>query len=390
MKIKVGVFFGGQSVEHEISVISALQTIQAIDSNKYEAIPIYISKKGNWFTGDVLLNIDKYKNMEALLGEATPIHLTATNNHHNLLALKKSWFKNTKLGSIDVAFPVFHGTFGEDGAVQGLFELMGIPYVGCNVLSSSVGMDKILFKMILKEAGLPVVNYYWCYFKEWQIEEAKHLKQIEQQLEYPLIVKPANLGSSVGIKRANNREQLVEAINYAGEFTHRILVEKAISQLQEINCAVIGTYDEMESSVCEEPISSGEILSYQDKYVSKTGGNSKGMRSAKRKLPANIPAVQSQHIQLLAKQTFRVLGASGVVRIDFLIDKAADQIYINEINTIPGSLSFYLWEAGGKSYTALTEQLIKIAFKNYRRKNKLNFSYDTNIFNVSNGGFKLK
>ncbi len=393
MKANIGVFFGGRSVEHEISVISALQTIQAIDRNRYEVTPIYISKSGHWYTGDLLLEVDNYRNLETLLKDSTKIVMSPNFEEYTFVESNaKGLFKKPLKGKIDIAFPVLHGSFGEDGAIQGLFELMGIPYVGCNVLSSAVGMDKIMMKMVLKESAIPVVDYVWFYSKNWQQDTDKHIQKVEAKLGYPVIVKPANLGSSVGIKKANNREELEEAVDYASSFAHKLLVERTIVDLKEINCSVLGNYESAIASTCEEPLMSGEILSYQDKYVSK--GGSKGMTSTKRKLPAEIPAEMSDKIKQLAIDTFQTLGCAGVSRIDFLLDQATNDIYVNEINTIPGSLSFYLWEATDKNFNQLVNDLIDTAFKNYREKNNLTFSYDeTNIFSMSGsgkgGGMKL-
>ncbi|EAY24386.1 D-alanine--D-alanine ligase family protein [Microscilla marina] len=391
MKANIGVFFGGRSVEHEISVISALQAIQAIDHSRYDVTPIYISKAGQWYTGEQLLDVENYRKLDELLNNSTKIIMSPNFEDYSFVESgAKGLFKKPLKGKIDIAFPVLHGSFGEDGALQGLFELMGIPYIGCDVLSSAVGMDKIMMKMVLKESGLPVVKYVWFYSKNWQQDTTSHIGKVEQTLGYPVIVKPANLGSSVGIKKAANREELEEAIDYAAGFSHKLLVEQTIVDLKEINCSVLGNYENAQASTCEEPLMSGEILSYQDKYVTK-GGN-KGMSGTKRKLPAEIPTEMSDKIQQLAVDTFQVLGCAGVSRIDFLLDQATNEVYVNEINTIPGSLSFYLWEATDKNFGQLVNDLIDTAFKNYREKNNLTFSYEeTNIFSMSGkgGGMKL-
>lgn len=391
MKANIGVFFGGRSVEHEISVISALQAIQAIDRSRYDVTPVYISKTGQWYTGEQLLDVENYRKLDELLSNSTKIIMSPNFEDYSFVASEtKGLFKKPLRGKIDIAFPILHGSFGEDGAMQGLFELMGIPYIGCDVLSSAVGMDKIMMKMVLKESGLPVVKYEWFYSKNWQQDTQKHIDKVEQNLGYPVIVKPANLGSSVGIKKADNREELEEAVDYASSFAHKLLVEQTIVDLKEINCSVLGNYENAQASTCEEPLMSGEILSYQDKYVTK-GGN-KGMSGTKRKLPAEIPAEMSDKIKQLAIDTFQTLGCAGVSRIDFLIDQASNEVYVNEINTIPGSLSFYLWEATDKNFEQLVNDLIDTAFKNYREKNNLTFSYnETNIFSMTGkgGGMKL-
>ncbi|MCF6139262.1 D-alanine--D-alanine ligase family protein [Pseudalkalibacillus berkeleyi] len=394
MKVNVGVFFGGVSVEHEVSVISALQAINAMDQDQYEPIPIYISKNKNWYTGEALLDIENYKNVDDLLKQCERIIITTNEqgrpviNRHTTGMFGKKFITN-----IDVAFPVIHGTYGEDGILQGFFELNSIPYVGCDVFSSAVGMDKVMMKQILRDSGVPILDYHWFYSTKWLNDQDALVEKIEQELNYPVIVKPANLGSSVGISKATNREELEEAVELAMEFATKIVVEKMVTNLKEVNCSVLGDYEEAESSVCEEVLSSTDILTYQDKYQSgggnsKGGGASKGMESTNRKIPADMSDEMTSQVQQLAKDTFQILGCAGVSRIDFLIDQNSDAVYVNEINTIPGSLSFYLWEPTGKSFQQLTSDMIQIALKRQRERESLTFSVDSNLFALHSGGAK--
>lgn len=389
MKINVGVIFGGRSVEHEVSVISALQTILAIDKNKYDTTPIYISKEGKWYTGNALLEINNYKNIEKLLNNASAVSLSANFGQNYLVPEKSSILGKKSNIQIDVIFPVIHGTNGEDGTLQGLLELNGIPYAGCNVLSSALGMDKIAAKMVLQASGLPIVNYAWFYYKDWVKSKTANLNKMSH-LAYPLIVKPGNLGSSVGISKVNKPEELENAIDYAGSFAQRILIEEAVQDLIEINCAVLGDYEEAIASECEEPVRTGDILSYADKYVSgDKSGSSKGMSGLKRRLPANIDNKLRDEVKQLAIDTFKILGCAGVSRVDFLINDKTKDVYVNEINTIPGSLSFYLWEATGIKFKELTNRIIEIALKQNRERNNLIVSYQTNIFNIQTDSIKL-
>lgn len=376
MKINVGVFFGGRSVEHEISIISALQVIHSIDRNKYNVVPIYISKRGQFYSGDALEDIQNYKDMDRLFSRCKQVVITNHEGEKVITEYPAAMFRKGRLGTLDVALPVVHGTNVEDGTLQGYLEMLDIPYAGCNVLSSALGMDKIAMRMVLKEAGLPVLDYVWFYSKRWFSEPAVIYEEIESRLSYPLIVKPANSGSSVGITTADNREELEDALDLASRFSNRIIVEHKVVNLREINCSVWGDYEKAVPSVCEEPVSSEKILSYKDKYMNEGG---KGMGGAARQLPADIPAETTALIQDLAVKTFHVLDCSGVSRIDFLIDSDTSRVYVNEINTIPGSLSFYLWEATGKSFTELTEDLIQLALKRTRERENLVFTYDTNI-----------
>lgn len=389
MKINVGIVFGGRSVENEISVITANQAIQAMDRDKYEIIPIYITKTGKWYSGDALLNVENYRDTKKLLSMCEEVYMRPIYGDTNLYRSKKSLFQNSVVAKLDVVLPTLHGTNCEDGTFQGIMEFCGVPYTGCNTLASANGMDKITMKMILKECGIPVVDYCWFSDKEWDDKKEETVTRIENQLGYPVIVKPANSGSSVGIRAAHNREELLDAVDYAISFTSRIIVEKYVQHLKEVNCAVLGNYYECTPSVCEVPVRSGEILSYQDKYMGGGSKQSEGMRSTVREIPANLPEECTAFIQKAACDTFRALDCDGVARIDFIIDESTDEVFVNEINTIPGSLSFYLWEYSGINFGTLIDKLLEIAF---RRKQDAGFkavNYGDNIFATqSSGGSK--
>ncbi len=392
MKTTIGVFFGGRSTEHEISVISASQAMHAINKDKYDVVPIYISKQGKWYTGNALLDIQNYRNTTELLAQVEEIYMEPTFGDYNIYKKKRSLFGSSILKHLDVVIPVLHGSNGEDGIFEGVLETIGIPYAGCCTLSSANGMDKITMKMILKSCGIPVVDYVWFTDKEWFARRNEIIDQIEREIGYPVIVKPANLGSSVGIGRARNREELIEKVDGAEIYTTRIIVEDMVEELQEINCSVLGDCDECEASVLEEPIKSGEILSYEDKYVGGTKG-AKGMQASQKRIPANLPQEETKRIQFLARETFRVLSCHGVSRVDMIIDRKTRNIYVNEINTIPGSLSFYLWEASGISFEQLMDRLVELAIKRKREQGMKTVSYDHNIFNLGGGikgGIKTK
>jgi D-alanine-D-alanine ligase len=375
-------------VEHEISVISALQAIAALDSDKYEATPVYITKQGRWYTGPELLESDNYRDIKRLTKRSTEVYLLPEGGNYRLYKKRKPLFGAGIVAELDIALPVLHGTGGEDGCFQGLLELTGIPYVGCGVLASALGMDKIAMKMMLGQSGIPVVDYVWFTDKQWGRERDKLLSAVEGKMDYPVIVKPANLGSSVGISRATDREELLAAVATAQQYSSRILVERMVEQLREINCSVLGSADDHNTSVCEEPLRSGEILSYADKYMSggKGSKSSKGMQSTKRRIPADLPQETSEEIRRLAGETFRVLGCEGVSRVDFLVDERSDKIYVNEINTIPGSLSFYLWEATGFPFSELMDILVNQALRRSREGELKTVSYEANIFNMGGSG----
>lgn len=384
MKTNVAVFFGGRSTEHEISVISANQAMAAMDAEKYNIIPVYISKQGHWYTGEPLRDVKNYRNIPELLKQCTEVYMKPVFGDYNLYTSKKKLFGTDVVATLDAAIPVLHGSNGEDGIFEGVLETIGIPYAGCNTLSSANGMDKITMKMILAADGIPVVDYVWFTDKQWFARRDELIGKIETKLGYPVIVKPANLGSSVGIGRADNREQLMERVDDARRYSARIIVEDLVENLQEINCSVLGDCDEYETSVLEEPIKSGEILSYTDKYMGGSKDN-RGMHASKKRIPADLPADETERIRFLAGETFRVLSCHGVSRVDMMIDAKTRQIYVNEINTIPGSLSFYLWEAAGIKFDELMDRLVRLALKRKREQSSKTVSYDSNIFALGGG-----
>ncbi len=390
MKIKLGVIFGGRSVEHEISIITGNQAISNIDQEKYEIVPLYISKKGLMYTGAELLKLESYKDLDKLIEKLTQVTLINDGKNVNVVRFPAKAFGNNIINTIDVAFPTMHGTNGEDGTVAGFLEMVNVPYIGCDILASSVGMDKIMMRRAMKNAGIPSLDFVAFYSDDYIKDNEKYIKEIIEKLRYPVIVKAGNLGSSVGIKKANNTDELKIAIEYAMQFSDRVMIENAVVHLREINCSVMGEPTNATPSECEEPFGTDEILSYQDKYISggktnKTGMNEnsesakKGMAALKRKLPANITDEMKKEIQKLAVETFKILGCRGVSRIDFLIDADTNEVYVNEINTIPGALSYYLWEATGITFKSEIDRLVDSAMKRTREREALTFSYDQNI-----------
>lgn len=393
MKTRVAVLFGGHSVEHEVSIITGIQAFCALDRNKYEVIPLYLSKDNRFYTGEHMGKIESYRDMKACLAAATQVLLVPGGQGVDMIRHPAKRFGNNLVGTFDVVLPAVHGTNVEDGTLMGYLELLGVPYAACDVTSSAVGMDKYLMKAALKDAGIPVLPAMQFTGKQYALNSSAVADAIEQEIGYPVIVKPVNLGSSVGISRADDREKLIAALDTAFEFSSRALVEHAVSHLREINCAVLGDMDGARASVCEEPVNSDEILSFKDKYLSggksSKGGKSGGMSSLKRRCPADIPDELTARVQQLAVNTFVTLGCSGVSRIDFLNDTETGELWVNEINTIPGSLSFYLWEAAGLPFDKLLDEMIGLAFKRQRDREALTFSYESNILSaVSLGGAK--
>ena len=388
MKIKLCVLFGGRSVEHEVSIITALQAINKIDKAKYDIIPVYIDKSGKWYTGQMLLDMEIYKDLDLLKRYAKEVVLYNRDDKF-VLQNKKGLFK-TIVDYVDLAFPIMHGTNGEDGTLQGYLETIGIPYCESNVYASALGQDKILQKQVLKENNVNVVKYRWFYDSEYLNEPDKIISSIDKVLDYPMIIKPATLGSSVGISVAHDELELREYIMDAIEYDNKILVEEVVDNLRELNISVLGNSERQELSVIEEVGSKHELLTYEDKYIGgkkgKLGGlSSKGMASAKRLIPADIDEKIENKVKDQALKTFRALNSSGVVRIDFLYDSKNEEVYVNEINNIPGSLSFYLWEKTGKEYPELLDDIINLGIINYKNKTKKTTTFKSNILEGFNG-----
>ena len=404
MKLKLAVLFGGKSVEHEISIISALQAVAALDREKYDVLPVYITKDNAFYVGDDVGKIEAYKDIPALLGKSQRVIPANIDGKAALLRWPTKKFVSKKFGSqvlaeIDCAFPIVHGTNVEDGTLQGFLQLLGAPYVGCDVGASALGMDKYAQKCVLRDSGVPVLDCVCVRAREYDNDPEEIISKLQEKFGYPVIVKPINLGSSVGITKANDDASLRKALELAFRFAAKILVEPAVQNLREINCAVLGSADEARPSVCEEPLNADEILSYENKYMSGGGKSkagskapatgSKGMASLERKIPADIPEELAARVKALAVKAFQALGCNGVARVDFLLDGKTGELWLNEINTIPGSLSFYLWEPAGLPYAKLLDEMIRLAFARQRENEDLHFSFDTNVLaNASFGGAK--
>lgn len=388
MKIKVGVIFGGETVEHEVSIITAVQAMNSMDLEKYEIIPIYIAKDRTWYTGEMLKEIDIYRNFDDLKRYAKNVTLCKRDGGYYLVNTNGLFRKDVK--ELDIAFPIVHGNNAEDGTLQGYLDTIGIPYVGSKVLGAALGQDKVVMKQVFEASNIPVVPYTWFYDSEY-LDDTNKIKKNIKQLGYPVIVKPATLGSSVGITVVKKEIDIEEAINEAIKYDTKIVVEKMVSNLVEVNCSVLGNYEHQETSELEEVMSGEEFLTYREKYLGNTkGGKSKGMASTNRIIPARIDSKMKKEIEDISKSAFKALNLSGVCRIDYLIDKKEKKVYINEPNTIPGSLAFYLWEPTGKKYCELLDDMITLAIKDYKNRTKKTYSFDTNILSNFNGTKGLK
>jgi D-alanine-D-alanine ligase len=395
-KTRLAVIFGSRSVEHEVSVLTAQQVMAAADPTRYELVPIYITKRGEWLTGPALLDLETFRTPGRLEG-LTRACLTPVVGQRALVRLDggpRSLLRREQLPPIDVVFPTVHGTHGEDGTLQGLLELADLPYVGAGVAAAAVGMDKILAKAAFQAAGLPVVEGRWYTRTQYQAAPDQVVADIEAHLGYPCFVKPAVLGSSIGVARVAGRDDLRFALEVACSYGRRLLVERAIEPLVEINCAVLGN-DAPIASVCEQPVASGAVLSFADKYErglkgaaakgpvaeQAAGGAKGGLASMQRIIPAPISEALSARLQQLAIAAFRAIDCAGIARVDFLVTPDERQVYVNEINTMPGSLSFYLWDKPPTALTfpALIDRLVELALERHRDKQRTIYSHDTDL-----------
>ena len=393
MKIKVALLFGGKSTEHDISVISALQAKNSLDTEKYDIFPVYITRQNEMYYGDNTGDIKAYRDIDALIKGSKKVAFVRDGERVFLTYVKGNLLSGRVVSEIDVAFPIVHGTNTEDGTLQGFCQMLDLAYVGCDLLSSAVGMDKYLTKIVLKNAGIPVLDCLKISAAEYNGDSEKVFSDIEERFGYPVIVKPINCGSSIGIAKAKNRDELLEATRDAFNYAENIIAERAITNLREINCSVLGDSHSARASECEEPIGSDDILSFEDKYTggakgakldnASSGAKSAGMASLKRKIPAPISSETREYIRDMAVKSFMALGCSGVSRIDFLMDGESGEIFFNEINTIPGSLSFYLWEPLGLKYKELLDELISIALKNHRKKNSLTYAFSSSVLSTA-------
>ncbi len=363
-KLRVGVIFGGRSGEHEVSLVSATSIIHALDPAKYDVVPIGITREGRWLSSPETLHLLKERSglngtvEQYLLPEPGRKGLTTVDNSQSVIQ------------KLDVVFPIVHGTYGEDGTLQGLLELAGIPYVGAGVLGSALGMDKIVQKHLFKEEGLPIVKYLGVLSDACRREPERVAANAARLLRFPMFVKPANTGSSVGISKAHNRAELLAGLALAASFDRKVIIEQGIRNIREIECSVLGN-DNPEASVPGEIIPSNEFYDYDAKYVD---GKSEAV------IPARLPKAVMRKVQQLAVRAFKALDLAGMARVDFFVVHTTHRVYLNEVNTLPGftAISMYpkLWEASGVGYGALLDRLIALAIERHAEKQGVRTRFD--------------
>ena len=396
-KMNIAVFFGSRSCEHDVSIVSALQCIEATKAAGFNVTPVYISRDGLWYTGEPLENIETFREFNPMTKGITRVTLDVTANAGDLWAWppqRAGLFAKVPapLCHIDCVIPVFHGWHGEDGTIQGLLEMANIPYASSGVLGSAIGMDKIAMKQILRGAGFPVLDFVWFTREQLKKERQAVIERVEKEIKYPAFIKPAALGSSIGVSRAKNREELERALDVAASYDRRILVEVGVVHPVEINCAAAGYGEDVRASVCEMPVPSSNdtFLDFWQKYLrnaSTKGEDSRGMKSLSRVVPAPIGDELTGRIQTMTCDIFKLLDCCGTVRVDFILDQN-DMLFVNEPNTIPGSLAFYLWKASGLDFPKLIEKMVEDALRAHTDKNSSVFAYDSSILKKVAAGTK--
>ncbi|MCE5343611.1 MAG: D-alanine--D-alanine ligase [Eubacteriales bacterium] len=390
-KLQLGVIYGSRSSEHEVSVISALQLMKAVDRQKYDVIPVYISMKGEWFTGEPLWDIRTYANFDPALKGLVKVQLDVTTGSGALTTIEppRGLFGHEQVrlvARLGCVIPVLHGMHGEDGTLQGMLEMCNIPYASSGVAPSAVGMDKVFLKQYFQGGGFPVLPGCRMLRTEWESAPESAMEAVEKALPYPVFVKPASLGSSIGVSKASNRQELIGALSLAFQFDRKVLIEKGLEKPLELNCSVLGYGGEARASEIEMPVTGGDLLSFMDKYL-QGSSSAKGMASLKRVLPAPIEPELRERIRTLSVDIFKNMDCKGVVRIDYMYDTASGELYITEINTIPGSLAFYLWEPCQLPYARLIDEMVACALKAHEEKNDSNYAFTSDILsNLEHNG----
>jgi D-alanine-D-alanine ligase len=389
MKTNLAVFFGGRSVEHDVSIVTGLQALENVDTAKHNAFPVYLARDGRWYTGDALRNVDAYKAFDAGAKGVVSVQLSPVPGQGLVIMEEKGGLfggNRQIILPVDVALLCMHGVHGEDGSLQGLLEMSDIPYTSAAVGASATGLDKALMKKVFIGCGFPTPAYTDFTREGYTADKDGILRHIDAEIGYPLYVKPANLGSSIGITCVTQKQMLSDAIVLALSYDRRVVVEKAVSNAMEINCSVLGYGADCRASLLEKPVGWQEFLTFDDKYLRQ----GKGKGGTGRLIPAPIPEEMTEQIQTLAKGVFAAMDCKGVVRIDFLIDEKKQEIFVNEINTIPGSMAFYLWEPTGIKYPALIDELVTIALRAKADKKKNSYAYDSSILDKVKAGRGVK
>lgn len=370
----IGVFFGSRSPEHDVSIITGQLIISGLKKCGYNVIPVYIDKKGKWYSDSKLASMKFFTQSHSDLDKKLASFNIDFNKSSGKIVKQSGFLKGNVV--FDIAFPAFHGQNGEDGTFQGLCEILNVPYVGCDVTSSAITMDKVLTKMIYKANNIHTVDFVYFNWEQWRINKKGILQQIKS-LNWPVIIKPARLGSSIGISKAKSQKELEFGVEVALHFDEKVIVEKCITDLMDVTCCLIGNNDP-QPSLLQESIFQSEFFSYEDKYI-KGGGAQTGKATKSIIIPARLNSKTTKEIQDAAVKAYQVLGCSGIARVDFLYDKTTKKWYANEVNTLPGTLYHHLWKKSGIPFEKLLEKLIGFAEEKYQKKKQITYTFDSNI-----------
>lgn len=392
-KKTIGVFFGSGSPEHDVSIITAQLIISGLKGLEYNVVPVYISKAGKWMIGEELGNIKYF--VDNLSGPAGTLSSKGEGKYCSYYvdmeeSVGKMVFKKKglmgKSVTIDLAFPAFHGSYGEDGTIQGMFEMFGVPYVGCNVPASAIAMDKAFTKQVMIASGVPTTKFVVFEKQDWERNRELEIQRI-RELAFPVFVKPVHLGSSIGIGKARDEKELEQKIEVAFYYDNKVLVEEAVNEVMDVTCCIIGN-ETLTASLLQESLYSADMFNFEEKYL-KDGGAQTGKAQSSLVIPARLDEVTTQTIQSCAKQVYKALGCSGIARVDFLFDKQSKQFYANEVNPLPGTLYHHLWKASGMEFPELLKKLISLAEEKQEQKKAVNYSFESSILKSLNGA-KLK
>jgi D-alanine-D-alanine ligase len=387
-KIKnIGVFFGSGSAEHDISIITAQLIIGGIKGLNYLVTPIYITKAGKWMLGEDLGNLKLFTDPNKKIEDEKKYFEYYLDLEESVgkMVFRRKGFAGKSI-TVDLAFPALHGTYGEDGTIQGMFEMLGIPYVGCGVPASAIAMDKALTKIMMKDAGIPTAKFIYFNRNDWVKNQAQIISQIKN-LKWPVFVKPVHLGSSIGIGKAKEEKDLENHIEVALHYDDKVLVEEAVENLMDITCCVIGN-ENLRTSLLQESVFKDDLFSYEDKYISE-GGTQTGKALNNLVIPARLDAATTLKIQEAAKQVYRALGCSGIARVDFLYNTKTKEFFANEVNPLPGTLYHHLWKASGLELGQLLQELIKFAQEKYDQKRQTTYTFESSVLKNLGGG-KMK
>jgi D-alanine-D-alanine ligase len=385
--MNIGVFFGGKSPEHDVSIITGQLVISELKKMQHNVVPIYLGKNGEWYISQELGTLKFFQDhqKDKKLLEFSKVSLDLEKSQGKMVFQKKGLM--AKSIEIDLAFPAFHGSNGEDGTIQGMFELCNLPYVGCDVASSAIAYDKILTKTYYKSTGTATANFMFFSKKDWDKNRTEIIANIKNTLRYPLFVKPPKLGSSIGISKAKDDKELEFAIEVALHYGEKVLVEDGVENLMDITCCVIGN-DELEASLIQESVFESELFDFKEKYLV-DGGAQLGNATNSLVIPARLDTDTTKNVQELAKEIYSGVGASGIARVDFLYDKVAKKVYANEINPMPGTVYHHLWKASGLELNELLKKLIDFAVERHGEKNKFKYTFDSDMMSFANS-VKLK